>query len=135
MPPAEPTPARIARILYFGLLAGPLLFAGLALALLPRQTPVDQPILLYTPFALAAVLFAGGLIIRTRIPQRSTAETPDEWWRVNISRALMVWSLFEGPALFGAAMYLTLGTIVPLLVTGVGLVMLLLNSPNRLIEG
>ncbi|HEY7029305.1 MAG TPA: hypothetical protein VH438_16940 [Gemmatimonadales bacterium] len=135
MPLAEPTPARIARVLYFGLLAGPLFFAGVALALLPRQTPVDQPILLYTPFALAAVLFAGGLIIRTRIPQRKTAETEDEWWRVNLSRALMVWSLFEGPALFGAAMYLTLGTIVPLLVTGVGLVMLLLNSPARLIEG
>ena len=135
MPPAKPTPARTARILYVGLLAGPLLFAGVALALLPPQAPVDQPILLYTPFALAAVLFAGGLIIRTRIPQRTRAETEDEWWRVNLSRALMVWSLFEGPALFGTAMYLTLGTVVPLLVTGIGLVMLLLNSPHRLIEG
>ena len=52
----------------------------------------------------------------------------------NLPRALMVWSLFEGPALFGVAMS-HLGTVVPLLVTGVGLVMLLLNSPNRLIEG
>ncbi|HTG84075.1 MAG TPA: hypothetical protein VL853_04670 [Gemmatimonadales bacterium] len=135
MPPAELTPARTARILYLGLLVGPLLFGGVALALLPPQAPVDQPILLYTPFALAAVLFAGGLIIRTRIPQRATAESEDEWWRVNLPRALMVWSLFEGPALFGAAMYLTLGTLVPLLVTGIGLVMLLLNSPHRLIEG
>ena len=135
MPPAELTPARTARILYIGLLVGPLLFGGVALALLPPQAPVDQPILLYTPFALAAVLFAGGLIIRTRIPQRATAESEDEWWRVNLPRALMVWSLFEGPALFGAAMYLTLGTVVPLLVTGIGLVMLLLNSPHRLIEG
>jgi len=135
MPPAELTPARTARILYFGLLAGPMFFAGVALALLPPQTSVAQPLLLYTPFALAAVLFAGGLIIRTRIPPRTTTETENEWWRVNLSRALMVWSLFEGPALFGAAMYLTLGTIIPLLVTGVGLVMLLLNSPNRLVEG
>src|SRR4026207_2117285 len=133
MPPAELTPARTARILYLGPPRGPLLFGGVALALLPPQTPVDQPILLYTPFALAAVLFAGGLISRTRIPQRGTAESEDEWWRVNLPRALMVWSLFEGPALFGAAMYLTLGTVVPLLVTGIGLVMLLLNSPHRLI--
>ncbi len=135
MPPAEPAPARTARILYLGLMAGPLLFSGVALVLLPPQTPVNQPILLYTPFALAAVLFAGGLMIRTRIPARTVAQTEDEWWQVNLSRALMVWTLFEGPALFGAAMYLTLGTLTPLLVTGIGLVMLLLHSPTRLSEG
>ena len=102
MPRAEPTPARTARILYLGLLAGPVLFAGVALACFPLQTPVDQPVLLYTPFALAAVLFAGGLMIRTRIPQRTTVGSrEEEWWRVNLPRALMVWSLFEGPALFG----------------------------------
>ena len=44
MPPAEPRPARTARILYLGLLAGPLLFAGVALALLSPQIPLDQPI-------------------------------------------------------------------------------------------
>jgi len=37
MPPTEPRPARTARILYLGLLAGPLLFAGVALALLPPR--------------------------------------------------------------------------------------------------
>jgi hypothetical protein len=135
MPPAEPAPARTARILYLGLLAGPLLFSGVALAFLPPQAPVNQPILLYTPFALAAVLFAGGLMIRTRIPGRTVAQTEDQWWQVNLSRALMVWTLFEGPALFGAAMYLTLGTLIPLLVTVIGLVMLLLHSPTRLSEG
>ena len=66
---------------------------------------------------------------------RTVAQTDDEWWQVNLSRALMVWTLFEGPALFGAAMYLTLGTLTPLLVTVIGLVMLLLHSPTRLSEG
>jgi hypothetical protein len=37
MPPAEPAPARTAWILYLGLMAGPLLFSGVALVLLPPR--------------------------------------------------------------------------------------------------
>ena len=134
MPEPQPSPSRTARLLFLGLLAGPVLFTGIALALLPRQTPVDQPVLLYMPFSLAAVLFGGGLVIRTRIPPRTPSESEDAWWRANLPRALILWRLLEGPSLFAAVMYLTLGTLLPLLVTATGIAMLMLHAPARLMD-
>jgi hypothetical protein len=131
----QPGPARAARIVFLAFLAGPLLFTGVALALLPAHQVSSDPILLYIPFALAAVLFTGALVIRTRIPPAPPGAAGDEWWRINLSRVTILWAMLEGPSLFGAAMYLTLGNLLPLMVTAVGVVLLLLHAPDRIAEG
>ena len=127
-----PGSARTARLLFLAFLAGPLLFTGVALALLPPRPTSTEPILLYVPFALGAVLFSGALVIRTRLPAPPPDGAGDEWWRVNLSRVTLLWALLEGPSLFGAAMYLTLGNLLPLMVTAVGIALLLLHTPDRI---
>jgi hypothetical protein len=131
----QPGPARAARVVFLAFLSGPLLFTGVALALLPAHEVSNDPVLLYIPFALAAVLFTGALVIRTRIPPAPSGGAGDDWWRINLPRVTILWAMLEGPSLFGAATYLTLGNLLPLMVTAVGVVLLLLHSPDRVAEG
>ena len=43
------------------------------------------------------------VVIRRGFPVRSDGTPPDEWWRVNTGRAVLVWALLEAPALIGSA--------------------------------
>lgn len=134
MPPANPGSARIARLIHLGLLGGTILFTGVVAVVLPRPAKLSQPALLYVPFALATVLFAGSLFIRSRIPALRPGENEDDWWRANLTIAMMIWTLLEGPSLFAAVMFLISGNAVTLMVTAVGVALLVFAAPARLVE-
>jgi hypothetical protein len=134
MPPAKPGSARIARLIHLALLGGTILFTGLVVVVLPHPPTLSQPALRYVPFALAAVLFAGSLFIRSRIPPLRPGTNEDDWWHANLTIGIMIWTLLEGPSLFAAVMFLISGNTLTLVVTAVGVALLVFTAPARLVE-
>jgi len=131
----EPTglPARnLARVLHMALTGGLLVFGGICLVLERADQPGGVPgYVAYAPLILAAVMFAAALFIRGGLLDDAQSDE-GRWWQENLSRVLLLWSLFEGPALFGAAIYLATGHPVALGATAAGFVLLMFNSPDRL---
>ena len=132
--PAGPPAQVLARILHTALSGSLVVFAGLCLLLERRRIAVELPsVVAYVPLILAAVMFAAALIIRGRLLDEPRLDEQG-WWRANLSRTLLLWSLFEGPALFGAAIYLATGHPLALGATAAGFILLIFNSPERLRE-
>ena len=87
---------------------------------------------------LAALLVAAPaalliLLIRQRLPARVTGQSPDEWWRRHLSRAILLWGLLEGLALLGAVSLFASRRVLGFGVLAAGaLAGLLLLTPARL---
>jgi hypothetical protein len=133
MPNLTASPARTARLIHFALM-GSVTMASLVLALLPAQTAPVSPLFLYAVFGVAAVLFAGALVISTRLPHEGNP-APDPWWSQNLPRAIMVWALLEGPSLLGAVAFMLTRNAATLIVPAIGLVLLVILGPSRLEQG
>ena len=130
MPPASP--ARTARLLHVALM-GSVIGSSLLLAFLPVSGGSIAPLFLYAVFGVAAVMFAGALLLSSRLPHND--RNLDSWWQENIGRALLIWAMVEGPALLGAVAYLLSRDITALLVPAVGLALLVLLGPGKLEQG
>ncbi|MEO8030828.1 MAG: hypothetical protein ABI765_08265 [Gemmatimonadota bacterium] len=130
--PTGPQPLIVARIVHAAMAGSILIFGGLSYVLQQSQPRTSLPsFVVYMPLVLGAAMFAGALMIRTRLLEDGPTDL-QQWWRSNLSRAVLLWSLFEGPALFGAAIYLASGQAVALGATAAGFILLVLNSPDRL---
>jgi hypothetical protein len=53
---------------------------------------------------VALLMGASGLAITSLVRQRlpGFSGDPEEWWRVNLGRAVLIWVFFEVPAVIGA---------------------------------
>jgi len=123
----------VARILHGGLTAGLVVFGAACFVLRSGRPPGALPAFIpWVPVGLAAVVFPVALAMRSRLFEDATTAPPGDWWKAHLTHAILLWSLFEGPALFGAAVHLASGGIAALGVTGVGLALLLLHAPDRL---
>jgi hypothetical protein len=122
----------VARLVHGGLTAGLVVFSAACYALRGGRPPGALPAFVaWIPLALAAVVFPAAVAMRSRIlEQRGTA--PADWWKAHLTHAILLWSLFEGPSLFGAAVYLATGRVAALGATAVGLALLVLHAPDRL---
>ncbi|MFC1640246.1 hypothetical protein ACFL3B_05750 [Gemmatimonadota bacterium] len=86
-------------------------------------------VLLVLGFVATGVLSGG-------IPPRGSDADELEWWRANSTRAVSTWATAEGLAILGGVFWLlTRDMIVYVCLVGGGLVLLLLNRPQRLMEG
>lgn len=127
-----PPGALIARIVHGGLTASVVLFGAACYVLRGGRGPGTLPAYLpWIPLALAAVVFPAAIAMRSRLFD-DTASAPGDWWKAHLTHAILLWSLFEGPALFGAVIYLASGGVAALGATAVGLALLLLHTPDRL---
>lgn len=136
-PPAPSTTsaASTARILYVALSisAGTLsaiawLFRG-ALAL-PDGT---GGAVTFAAYALAVSGLLAGLAFRRLIPERPTAQAPDDWWRRHLPKAVAVWAIGEGTVLVGALVLAVGGQdIAALAVILAGVGVLMATAPGRL---
>jgi hypothetical protein len=127
-----PPGALVARILHGGLTAGLVLFGAACYVLRGGRPPGALPAFIpWIPLGLAAVVFPVAVTMRSRLFDDTTT-APGDWWKAHLTHAILLWSLFEGPALFGAAVYLASGGIAALVATAVGLALLLLHAPDRL---
>lgn len=123
------SPAGTARLLHLALM-GSIIFTSLLLAVVPMGTSTVAPLFLYAVFGVAAVMFAGALMLSSRLPRTDT--DPDRWWKQNIGRALLLWAMIEGPSMLGAVAFLLTRDITALVVPAIGLALMVLLGPGRL---
>ena len=131
--PERPGGYVVARMLHAGLAAGLVVFTAACYAFRAGRPPVDTPAFLgWVPLLIGSGIFTGAALLKDRF---MGGDGTGDWWKVNLPRALLLWSLFEGPALFGAAIYLGTGAPQSLAATAVGFALLLWYSPDRLHDG
>lgn len=126
-------PATTARILHLALMSSVVL-ATFVMSVIPIPGSSLAPLFLYAVFGVAAVLFAGALVISTRLP-RTASQSTDDWWTQNLPRAIVIWAMLEGPSLLGAIAFLLSRDYTALVVPATGLVLFFVLGPARLEQG
>jgi hypothetical protein len=134
-PPATTKPATTVRIIHAALTSGVILFAIVVFLVLGRaMAETDLPRV--AMFALLGVSLAftavSVLVLRPRVPRRSTDESADLYWTTAATQALFTWALLEGGALLGLVTYALSGMTAALIVAAVPLVVLIAFHPGQL---
>jgi len=114
-----------------------LLAALIAARSLTGQPPPSGPVWVFRVIAMA--LAAGGFVVvqvlRAALPSRHAGEERTAWWSANGARAITVWAVSEGMALTGGVLWFLTGDLLVLAVlTGFGLVSLMLSRPGLLAD-
>jgi hypothetical protein len=137
-PKAAASPALTARIIHASLVIGVLLFFAVAWFLGSRTSPppsAPSARALYLVLILgAAGLFAGAVFAARRIAAPSAGTPQDDWWQVNLGRAIVVWALVEAPSLLGLVVYLLTRDSRALIPTLAGLLLFANYRPSRLFD-
>ena len=140
MPPAAPvSPAVTARIIHAALMLGVVLFCAVSWYAGATSKPVsalpDRRVLYLGLFLVSAVLFGAAAYTVGRFTPPQPATSQDDWWRVNLARAVQVWALVEAPAILGTVAYLLTTDFRTLLAPFTGLLLFVHYRPSRLAEG
>ncbi|HUF34388.1 MAG TPA: hypothetical protein VMN37_00475 [Gemmatimonadales bacterium] len=140
MPPGAPvSPSISARIIHGSLMLGVVLFWIVAWYVASRTAlPVaalpDRRVLYIALFLASAALFGGAMFTANRLVPLARGSSQDDWWRVNLGKAILIWALVEGPALLGTVAYLLTRDFRVLLATFTGLLFFAAYRPSRLFE-
>lgn len=140
MPPSAPvSPTISARIIHAALTLGVLLFYAVALfvgtrASLPISAVPDRRFLYLGLFLISAVLFGAAVYTAGRLTRPLPGTSQDDWWRVNLTRAIGIWTLVEAPTLLGTVAYLLTHDFRTLIATFTGLFLFVNYRPSRLAE-
>src|SRR6266566_1602057 len=129
--------ARGARILHAALGIGQILVGATFFFLLRKQGPLGggSPLIGYATAGLALMnLSVAFVLLRPRIPHRSTDQSPDDYWSRPEVRgaAILIWSVVEGSGLFCWVGYVMSGNIVPAGVGVLSIITLIALRPSRL---
>ena len=141
MPPAAPvSPAISARIIHAALVLGIILFYAVALYVgsktsMPVSAVPERKVLYLGLFLVSAVVFGAAVFMAARLSPAAPGTSQDEWWRVNLGRAIVVWGLIEAPTLLGTVAYLVTHDFRSLIATLAGLLFFVNYRPSRLAEG
>jgi len=125
----------IARVMHLALLVGPIFLVGVFWIVLGDRPPIEslQGTAGYAIYGACAAGFAGGFLLRTRIPQRDSGQDEAGYWRAVLARAVLLWGLLEGLVLMGSVIGILAGQpVVVLLVVLIYLSLMILSSPARL---
>lgn len=140
MPPSAPmSPAISARIIHGSLMLGVILFYAVAWyvgskASMPVSAVPDRRLLYLGLFFVSAVLFGAAVYTAGRLTSPGPGVSQDDWWRVNLGRAIGIWSLVEAPTLLGTVAYLLTHDFRTLIATLTGLLLFVNYRPSRLAE-
>lgn len=141
MPPAAPvSPAISARILHAALMSGVVLFYAVAWYLgtktsMPISAVPERRVLYVGLFLVSAIVFGAAAYTASHLTPAGTGTSQDDWWRANLGRAIIVWSLIEAPTLLGTVAYLLTHDFRTLIATFAGLLFLVNYRPSRLAGG
>jgi len=94
-----------------------------------------SPLIAYVTAGLAIVnLTVAFGLLRSRIPQRRTDQSPDDYWNNNEARgaAVVLWAVLEGSGLFCWIGYVMSGSIVPAAVGALVIAALITVRPSQL---
>ena len=140
MPPGAPvSPAISARIIHAALVIGVLMFWLVAWYLghspvAPAEALPDRKVLYVALALVSAVLFGGAMFTAGRLGPIRSGTSQDDWWRANLGRAIVIWSLVEAPSLLGLVAYLLTRDFRTLIATFIGLLFFGSYRPSRLME-
>ena len=140
MPPGAPvSPAISARIIHAALVLGVLMFCLVAWYLgrastMPVYALPDRRVLYIALFLVSAILFGAAMFTASRLGRPAPGTSQDEWWRVNLGKAVVIWALVEAPTLLGLVAYTLTHDFRALLATLAGLLLFGNYRPSRLIE-
>lgn len=101
---------------------------------LPVSALPERRVLYIALFLVSAALFGGAMFTVNRLTPPSPGMSQDDWWRLNLGRAVLIWALVEGPALLGTVAYLLTRDFRALLATFAGLLFFGTYRPSRLFE-
>jgi hypothetical protein len=139
MPSADAiSPSIRARIIHGALVLGILMFGAVAFTIRERSIPSEalpDRRVLYVALALVSAALFGAAAFRTgRLPAPTHGVSEDEWWRANLGRVLVNWSLVEAPAVLGLVAYMLTHDFRTLLAPFIGLLLFANHRPRRLTE-
>ena len=140
MPPSAPvSPVITARIIHAGLVVGVTLFCAMSWYIgsrtsLPISAVPDRRVLYLGLFLVSALLFGAAMYTAGRLTPPTIGTSQDDWWRSNLSRAILVWTLIEAPTLLGTVAYLLTHDFRTLIATFTGLLFFVNYRPSRLAE-
>jgi hypothetical protein len=140
VPPGSPvSPSISARIIHACLVLGVVLLCLVAWFVAGRTAlPVDvlpeRRVLYIALFLVSAALFGGAMFTANRLAPPPRGSSQDDWWRVNLGKAVLIWALVEGPAILGTVAYLLTRDFRALLATFAGLLFFGAYRPSRLFE-
>jgi hypothetical protein len=85
---------------------------------------------------LLVVGFTTAGMLSGSIPPRHASQDERAWWTANSQKAIGTWAMAEGLAVVGGVLFLLTSDLVLLAgLGGGGLLILLLNRPQRMMEG
>lgn len=140
MPPGSPvSPAISAKIIHGSLVLGVMLFWLVAWYVAPQTAlPVaalpDRRMLYIALFLVSAALFGGAMFTVNRLTPPARGMSQDDWWRMNLGKAILIWALVEAPAILGTVAYLLTRDFRALIATFTGLLFFGTYRPSRLFE-
>ena len=102
---------------------------------MPISAVPNRPVLYVGLTVVSAILFGAAMYYAGRLTQAHPRVSQDEWWRVNMGRAVGIWALIEAPTILGTAAYLLTHDFRTLLAPFTGLLLFVNYRPSRLAEG
>jgi hypothetical protein len=141
MPPEAPvSPAISAKIIHAALMLGVILFYAVAWYVgtktsMPISAVPNRRVLYVGLFLVSATVFGAAAYSASRLTPAAPGTSQDDWWRANLGRAIVVWSLIEAPTLLGTIAYLLTHDFRSLIATFAGLLFFVNYRPSRLAEG
>jgi hypothetical protein len=94
----------------------------------------DRRVLYIALFVVSAIFFGAAMFTVGRLGPAAPRTSQDEWWRVNLGKAVVVWALVEAPTLLGLIAYSLTYDFRTLIATLTGLLLFGNYRPSRLIE-
>jgi hypothetical protein len=83
----------------------------------------------------SAVLFGAAAYTAARLTPPQPGVSQDEWWRINLGRAIGIWALIEAPTILGTVAYFLTHDFRTLIAPFVGLLLFVNYRPSKLAEG
>ena len=133
-PTTNAAPAKTIRILHAALTSGVVLFALVVHFVLRPAMAQDAP---FAPATSSALLVASlcasaaGLVMRRRVPRRSSGQSADLFWTAASAPALITWALFEGAGMLAVIDYARTGQSAALIFAGIGVALMVAFHPAR----
>jgi hypothetical protein len=140
VPPSAPvSPTISARIIHAALVSGVMLFCGAAWYVgsntsMPISAVPDRRLLYLGLILVSGILFGAAMYTAGTLTPPGSGTSQDDWWRVNLARAVGIWTLVEMPALLGTTAYLLTHDFRTLIAPFTGLLMFVNYRPSRLAE-
>lgn len=133
--PSQASPSATVRIIHLALTVAPVfVIAALWIAFAGRTiAPGLGGVVGYAVYLACAAGFALGFWWRTRIPARAGGMSEEDYWRLTMPKAIVLWGMLEAVVMVAAAMAILAGQgAVALVALMIYLTLMLVSSPTRL---